>query len=290
MKARDIISIILLIILIGGAYYFSSQKPEEEQIIGGDKDEEGCLIAAGYSWCESNQKCIRPWEEGCQENIEELFGRIKSETKINFSNSEETELKWQVEDEEGIKILTLKALMISADEVKDEDFKKIKPLMENNEFEDDKYNGMGSFFGEHYSYRKDNFSLVCTTSGIFSDFDPDNEKYEPQTTNRDVKITCALLDKLLIPEISDEKRIREALALKYKKKISQTEISITQKNENYVRGDVVFQPGGSENSGMFLAAKVNNSWQIVFDGDDTPTCSELEDYHFPEDMTENICY
>ncbi len=38
---------------------------EKEQIIGGDKDKHGCLIAAGYSWCEEKQKCIRTWEEPC---------------------------------------------------------------------------------------------------------------------------------------------------------------------------------------------------------------------------------
>jgi hypothetical protein len=37
----------------------------EEQLIGGETDEHGCLIAAGYSWCESKQECIRTWEEGC---------------------------------------------------------------------------------------------------------------------------------------------------------------------------------------------------------------------------------
>lgn len=37
------------------------------QTIGGDKDEHGCLIAAGYSWCEAKQECIRPWEEPCEE-------------------------------------------------------------------------------------------------------------------------------------------------------------------------------------------------------------------------------
>ena len=37
-----------------------------EQIIGGDKDEHGCLIAAGYSWCEAKQKCLRAWEEACE--------------------------------------------------------------------------------------------------------------------------------------------------------------------------------------------------------------------------------
>ncbi len=36
-----------------------------EPLIGGDKDAHGCLIAAGYSWCESKNKCLRPWEENC---------------------------------------------------------------------------------------------------------------------------------------------------------------------------------------------------------------------------------
>ena len=38
---------------------------EEELIIGGDKDKGGCLIGAGYSWCEVKQKCLRVWEEPC---------------------------------------------------------------------------------------------------------------------------------------------------------------------------------------------------------------------------------
>jgi membrane-bound inhibitor of C-type lysozyme len=36
-----------------------------EQAIGGQKDEHGCLVAAGYSWCDAKQTCIRQWEEYC---------------------------------------------------------------------------------------------------------------------------------------------------------------------------------------------------------------------------------
>ena len=39
----------------------------EEDFIGGQKDEHGCLITAGYTWCESKQKCLRAWEESCNE-------------------------------------------------------------------------------------------------------------------------------------------------------------------------------------------------------------------------------
>ncbi len=41
------------------------ESPEEKIIIGGDTDDHGCLIGAGYSWCETKEKCLRIWEEEC---------------------------------------------------------------------------------------------------------------------------------------------------------------------------------------------------------------------------------
>ena len=32
---------------------------------GGDRDNHGCIKSAGYKWCRSLQKCIKPWEQGC---------------------------------------------------------------------------------------------------------------------------------------------------------------------------------------------------------------------------------
>jgi len=36
-----------------------------EEDVGGDEDEHGCIASAGYTWCESLQECIRPWETEC---------------------------------------------------------------------------------------------------------------------------------------------------------------------------------------------------------------------------------
>ena len=36
-----------------------------EKPIGGETDEHGCMLMAGYAWCESKQKCLRDWEEEC---------------------------------------------------------------------------------------------------------------------------------------------------------------------------------------------------------------------------------
>lgn len=41
-----------------------SVEPTQE-LLGGDRDEYGCIGSAGYSWCESKQKCLRTWEEVC---------------------------------------------------------------------------------------------------------------------------------------------------------------------------------------------------------------------------------
>jgi len=49
----------------------SAPKPKEgcgeEELIGGDKDEHGCVLMGGYTWCEAKQKCLRTWEEPCEE-------------------------------------------------------------------------------------------------------------------------------------------------------------------------------------------------------------------------------
>jgi len=36
-------------------------------VTGGDKDEHGCIGSAGYTWCAEKQKCLRSWEEPCEE-------------------------------------------------------------------------------------------------------------------------------------------------------------------------------------------------------------------------------
>jgi len=57
MKKFIVFGIILMCVLLAGC--------ETEQPIGGETDEHGCMLMAGYTWCESKQKCLRTWEEGC---------------------------------------------------------------------------------------------------------------------------------------------------------------------------------------------------------------------------------
>jgi len=65
--------IFLALIIMGFIYIFCEQEnidrtpfiENSDELIGGAKDEGGCLIAAGYSWCERKNKCLRTWEEPC---------------------------------------------------------------------------------------------------------------------------------------------------------------------------------------------------------------------------------
>lgn len=42
--------------------------PVYDYPIGGDNDANGCLMSAGYSWCEANSECIRQWITPCSDN------------------------------------------------------------------------------------------------------------------------------------------------------------------------------------------------------------------------------
>lgn len=74
-KTTLLISFLVLVIIGLGAYIYyltrasityTSQKQEiEGQLVGGDLDEHGCRISAGYSWCDMKNKCLRTWEENC---------------------------------------------------------------------------------------------------------------------------------------------------------------------------------------------------------------------------------
>lgn len=80
---KKILVIFLIILAFFGGYLFSQKynlKIElknltpsvtptivKEPLVGGDSDEHGCKGSAGYSWCEILKKCLRPWEEPCQE-------------------------------------------------------------------------------------------------------------------------------------------------------------------------------------------------------------------------------
>ena len=69
-----IVILVAVILVLAGMLFGAGKKqvPADSggnsgQIIGGEKDEHGCLGPAGYSWCQAKQKCLRVWEEPCED-------------------------------------------------------------------------------------------------------------------------------------------------------------------------------------------------------------------------------
>lgn len=44
---------------------------QDELVVGGDRDEFGCIPSAGYTWCETKNKCLRIWEENCFSDLKD---------------------------------------------------------------------------------------------------------------------------------------------------------------------------------------------------------------------------
>jgi len=85
--------------------------------------------------------------------------------------------------------------------------------------------------------------------------------------------------------------IREKLAEKYNKPISEVNVSVTRSNASYAAGSVLFGQGGLGEGGLFLATKVGNDWQLVYDGNGSIDCKKMrEQYKFSDEILKpNFC-
>lgn len=80
----------------------SDAQQEDQQLIGGEKDEQGCVAAAGETWSELLQACVRIIDEGIRLNpiereegeavisIFALFDKDKTKVEIFLSNEDAT--------------------------------------------------------------------------------------------------------------------------------------------------------------------------------------------------------
>lgn len=78
-----------------------------------------------------------------------------------------------------------------------------------------------------------------------------------------------------------ENEIKQLFIQKYPKYASTVSVRIGQETETHVRGIVSFETGAP--GGIFLAAKIDDKWKIVFDGNGGISCT-LAKYGFPNEM------
>lgn len=86
-------------------------------------------------------------------------------------------------------------------------------------------------------------------------------------------------------EESDESIIESLkllFAQKYEKRIEDITVTISKREGNYLTGGVKF--AGEIAGSYVLAAKVNNAWKIVFDGNGNWTCDVVDVVDFPSTL------
>ena len=81
----------------------------------------------------------------------------------------------------------------------------------------------------------------------------------------------------------DAKAIAAALAAKLGVSETNLDVGVTQKDAKHAKGNVK-EKTSEVGGGYWLAAKVDSQWIIVYDGQATPNCNQVNPYNFPTDM------
>lgn len=85
--------------------------------------------------------------------------------------------------------------------------------------------------------------------------------------------------------------IQYMLADKYQKPADEVRVAVTNQVGEHASGSVRYGPLTSSAGGQFLAAKIDNVWQLVYDGNGSVDCVSLrEQYGFPDEILKpNFC-
>jgi hypothetical protein len=115
--------------------------------------------------------------------------------------------------------------------------------------------------------------------GIENNVVPETQEQTPIATQAqpvDQNVDLIETPPIATPVPSDEQLIAAALAEKFNQPAEQLGISFAAITADHAKGGI--------SNGYFLAVKQGNGWMIVYDGQATPPCREIEQYRFPIEM------
>ncbi|XOB40381.1 MAG: hypothetical protein ACKKMR_03680 [Candidatus Nealsonbacteria bacterium] len=225
-------------------------------------------------------KCFNGSECVSSDEILTLLENLEQETGIDFSEIQPVEFKWVVKVDPKVEEVDIEGKGFEAKRISNGQYDSVESFLIDRGFEKNLYNIADATFVGLVGYKKD--QIVCTVSGGATGYkEAEGQWIPPEPDKKDVTVKCGKGSGLTEPLVSTEEAVKKLLAEKYNKKMAEVTINISQETENHVKGGVVFQPGGPENSGMFLAAKENGSWKLVHDGQGAIPCLDIEPYNFP---------
>ncbi len=174
----------------------TQEQPETQQLIGGQTDEGGCLIGAGYQWCKSLNKCVRIWEEPCEDFVTAELADVEKSTAIKFSEPVKASFQWKTRKTGGVMDIEIAGRFITAENIDQGTFDKIGKTLLAADFSPDLYNTSSGVNGSGMDgYKKSVTGIVCVVS-----YTPDRSTQgmtEAQIAklNRNAKVSCGILPK-----------------------------------------------------------------------------------------------
>ena len=91
-----------------------------------------------------------------------------------------------------------------------------------------------------------------------------------------------------IVEENKSEAIMELFTKKYDRSSEDFVITIHKETDDHIRGSAKFNEE-PDKTYLFLAAKQDGKWQLVFEGDEAVPCDVVDGFNFPEDMISD-CY
>lgn len=134
-------------------------------------------------------------------------------------------------------------------------------------------------------------AIIILAAGIGAYFvlqDFDLEQNNQENKNQESNLITGQTDEY-VPEnmaLNLEQEIEKLFIEKYNLEDGGYKINISQNTESHARGGITFldESGQPAEGGLFLAAKTESGWQLVFDGNGAIACSLLREYGFPDEM------
>jgi len=294
-KALKVFLIVLVLAIIIVVVYFIFRteemiiENEEPEPIGGQTDKYGCLVAAGYSWCQAEERCLRVFEEFCPDQVDGLVEKIKNVSGVELLAGGQTTFNWIVHDETTNADKKIKGLIYQAEGVKLVDYDKLEKFANEN-YEQDNYNLADGVVGGQRGYLL-NYA-VCALNFRHAKMKTNEEGLaEPAGNNIIIKLECGYFNPNDVAKILLEQKIKEILAMKYEKPVDQVSIKTIKSIDSYFAGSVFFSQGEEGEGGQVLAMKKDGQWQVVYDGNGSIDCQKMrEEYGFPNEILQpNFC-
>jgi hypothetical protein len=182
-------------------------EPCGEQIVGEEKDEHGCVIMAGFTWCEAKQKCLRVWEEPCgKEEIFDLLTELRDSTGIKFSGIQDATFEWVVRVDPETVGEIVAGRGFDVERISSGQSDSIHPFFIDNGFKTDVNNFTAGTISESTGYIKG--ETICTVAkGLTGYEEAESGWVAPETDKWDATVKCGKLAKTEIGYAIEEWKV-----------------------------------------------------------------------------------